>query len=95
MLDRTWQLAFTQGFRQDELIEHCLAIATVGGASILDPSAVRLKDTAHRPGLDAGDAADLLLVDGETLTSAVMDRSTDRTVLRAGRVVADQLELVH
>ena len=95
MLDRTWQLAFTQGFRQDELIEHCLAIATVGGASILDPSAVRLKDTAHRPGLDAGDAADLLLVDGETRTSAVMDRSTDRTVLRAGRVVADQLELVH
>jgi cytosine deaminase len=32
MLDRTWQLAFTHGFRRDELIGHCLAIATVASA---------------------------------------------------------------
>ncbi|MGJ3192771.1 amidohydrolase family protein [Paenarthrobacter nitroguajacolicus] len=94
MLDRTWQLAFTHGFRKDELIEHCLAIATIGGASILDPSATRLKDTAHRPGVEVGDPADLLLVDGETVASTVMDRGKDRTVIHAGRVVADQLELV-
>ncbi|MDR6637140.1 amidohydrolase family protein [Paenarthrobacter nitroguajacolicus] len=94
MLDRTWQLAFTHGFRKDELIEHCLAIATIGGASILDPSATRLKDTAHRPGVEVGDPADLLLVDGETVASTVMDRGKDRTVIHAGRVVADQLELL-
>ncbi len=94
MLDRTWQLAFTHGFRKDELIEHCLAIATIGGASILDPSATRLKDTAHRPGVEVGDPADLLLVEGETVASTVMDRGKDRTVIHAGRVVADQLELV-
>jgi cytosine/adenosine deaminase-related metal-dependent hydrolase len=94
MLDRTWQLAFTHGFRKDELIEHCLAIATIGGASILDPSATRLKDTAHRPGVDVGDPAELLLVDGETVASTVMDRGKDRTVIHAGKVVADQLELV-
>lgn len=93
MLDRTWQLAFTHGFRRDELIEHCLAIATVGGASILDPSATRLKGTAHRPGLEPGDPAELLLLDGETVASAVMDRGTDRTVIHRGKVVADQLEL--
>lgn len=94
MLDRTWQLAFTHGFRKDELIEHCLAIATVGGASILDPSATRLKGTAHRPGVEVGDPAELLLLDGETVASAVMDRSTDRTVIHRGKVVAEQLELV-
>ncbi|MHC6219377.1 amidohydrolase family protein [Arthrobacter sp. MMS24-S77] len=94
MLDRTWQLAFTHGFRKDELIEHCLAIATVGGASILDPSATRLKGTAHRPGLEVGDPAELLLLDGETVASAVMDRGADRTVIHRGTVVADQLELV-
>ncbi|MFJ4268743.1 amidohydrolase family protein [Paenarthrobacter nicotinovorans] len=94
MLDRTWQLAFTHGFRKDELIEHCLAIATIGGASILDPGATRLKDTAHRPGVEVGDPAELLLVDGETVASTVMDRGKDRTVIHAGRVVADQLELV-
>lgn len=93
MLDRTWQLAFTHGFRRDELIEHCLAIATIGGASILDPSATRLKGTTHRPGLEAGDPAELLLLDGETVASAVMDRGTDRTVIHRGKVVADQLEL--
>ncbi|RAX45642.1 N-isopropylammelide isopropylaminohydrolase [Arthrobacter sp. AQ5-06] len=94
MLDRTWQLAFTHGFRKDELIEHCLAIATIGGASILDPSATRLKDTAHRPGVEVGDPAELLLVEGETVASTVMDRGKDRTVIHAGKVVANQLELI-
>lgn len=94
MLDRTWQLAFTHGFRKDELIVHCLAIATIGGASILDPSATRLKGTAHRPGVEVGDPAELLLLDGETVASAVMDRGADRTVIHRGKVVAEQLELV-
>lgn len=94
MLDRTWQLAFTHGFRQDELIEHCLAIATIGGASILDPDARRLQGVRHRPGVEVGDPAELLLVDGETVASTVMDRGQDRTVIHAGKVVADRLELV-
>ncbi|WP_415855065.1 amidohydrolase family protein [Sinomonas sp. G460-2] len=94
MLDRTWQLAFTNRFRRDELIEHCLAVASVGGASVIDPTARRLKGTADRPGLAAGDPAELLLVDGETPAAAVMDRGKDRTVLHRGRVVASGLELV-
>lgn len=82
------------GHRADELIEHAVAVATRGGRSIVEPQVPRLGAVTDRPGLAVGDAADLLLVDGETVTSAVMDRPADRTVLRAGRVVADQLELV-
>ncbi|WP_298130859.1 amidohydrolase family protein [Micropruina sp.] len=94
LLDRTWQLAFTHGFRADELIEHCVAIATIGGGAVLDPAATRLHGVADRPGLAVGDVADLVLVDGETVASAVMDRGRDRTVIHAGRVVADGLQLV-
>ncbi|MFE6870461.1 amidohydrolase family protein [Kitasatospora sp. NPDC057692] len=93
MLDRTWQLAFTNNFRRDDLIEMSLAVATLGGASIMSHDVPRLKGITDRPGLAVGDRADLLLVDGETPTSAVMDRGTDRTVLHDGRVVADQLSL--
>lgn len=94
MLDRTWQLAFTNNFRRDELIEHCLAVATIGGASIMSHDVARLRGTADRPGVAVGDRASLLLVDGETPTSAVMDRGEDRTVIHDGRVVADGLQLV-
>jgi len=92
MLDRTWQLAFTNGFRRDEHVEHCIAVATVGGRSVLG-TAPALRDHLDRPGASVGDPADLLLVEGETVTAAVMDRSPDRTVLFRGRVVADGLEL--
>lgn len=52
-----------------------------------------MSSLAARPGLEVGDPAHLTLVDGETVTSAVMDRPEDRTVIHAGRVVADQLQL--
>lgn len=93
MLDRTWQLAFTQGFRADELIEHCLAVATVGGASIMG-ALPRLTAVADRPGLAAGDPASVVVLDGETPAAAVMDRLPDRTVIHRGRVVADGLRLL-
>lgn len=93
MLSRTWQLAFTHGLRQDEMIEHCAAIATMGGASIMNRSVRRLNGTGDRPGLEIGDRADVVLVDGDTITSAVMDKGTDRTVFHDGRLVADGLEL--
>ena len=94
MLDRTWQLAFTSRFRADELIEHCVAVATIGGASVMNPQAQRLSSVTDRPGLSVGDPAELALVEGETVTAAVMDRLPGRTVLHRGQVVADGLELV-
>ncbi|GAB6857245.1 amidohydrolase family protein [Microbacterium xylanilyticum] len=93
-LDRTWQLAFTNNFRRDELIQMCLAIATMGGASIMSHEVPRLKGVQDRPGTAVGDRADLVLVDGETPTSAVMDRGLDRTVIHDGRVVADGLRVL-
>jgi cytosine deaminase len=88
MLDRTWQLAFTHQFRADELIGHCAAVATVGGASIMDPQVPRLRSVADRPGVAPGCPADLVLLEGETVASAVMDRLPDRTVIHRGAVVA-------
>lgn len=85
MLDRTWQLSYAAGLRRDDAIEEALHIATVGGARILD--AERTVDT-HR-GFAVGDAADFVLLDAETPTSAVMDRPGDRTVLHQGRIVAE------
>jgi cytosine/adenosine deaminase-related metal-dependent hydrolase len=94
MLDRTWQLAFTHRLRKDRLIEHCAAIATVGGASIVDRTVQRLSSPDDRPGLAVGDSADIVLVDGETVTSTVMDRGTDRTVIHEGRLVAAGLSVL-
>jgi cytosine/adenosine deaminase-related metal-dependent hydrolase len=93
MLDRTWQLAFTNGYRADELIEHCVAVATVGGAAVMDPSAPRLRSTCERPGTAVGDPADFVLVDSECVAAAVMDRPAPRTVVHGGCVVADDLAL--
>ncbi|MEV7620488.1 amidohydrolase family protein [Microbacterium sp. NPDC089321] len=94
MLDRTWQLAFVNGFRRDDLIELALAVGTMGGASIMSPDSPRPTGPGERPGAAVGDRADLLLVDGETPTSAVMDRGDDRTVIHDGRVVADGLQVI-
>ncbi|MHC5264346.1 amidohydrolase [Streptomyces sp. UC4497] len=94
LLDRTWQLAFTNNFRRDDHIEMALAVATMGGASIMSHDVPRLSGVTDRPGLAVGDRADLVLVDGETPSSAVMDRGKDRTVLHDGRIVAEGLELV-
>ncbi|WP_309065241.1 amidohydrolase family protein [Microbacterium sp.] len=94
MLDRTWQLSFTNGFRRDDHIELALAVATMGGASIMSHDVARPAGLGDHPGVSVGDRADLLLVDGETPTSAVMDRGSDRTVIHDGRVVADGLRVV-
>ena len=90
MLDRTWQLAFTNGLRRDSDIERALETATLGGARVLDPALTR----SESRGVGVGDAADLVLVPGEYPASAVMDRPGDRTVIRAGRVVAQDGELL-
>ncbi|TFI17911.1 N-isopropylammelide isopropylaminohydrolase, partial [Micrococcus endophyticus] len=34
LVDRAWQLAFTQGFRADDDVARCLEVAAVGGRSV-------------------------------------------------------------
>ena len=85
MLDRTWQLAFTNGFRSDDLIEACVGVATRGGASLMGVDNV---------GVSVGDVADLVVLPGDTVTSVVMDRPQRSFVLRGGQVIARAGELV-
>jgi cytosine deaminase len=94
MLDRTWQLAFTQRFLQDELIEHALAVATWGGAGILDTGLARVAGPLARAGTGVGDPSELVLLTGDAPAAAVMDRSPDRVVVHAGRVVARGGQLI-
>ena len=96
MLDRAWQLAFVSQLRHDQLIERCVAVATLGGRGVLEGrSAVPWTvGTAPAPGVAPGDPADLVLLTGESVTAAVMDRPRDRTVLHRGQVVAEDGELV-
>lgn len=88
MLDRTWQLAWSNGFVHDRDIELCLAVATIGGRSLMSGPADSRPQLTAAPQLAVGDAADFVLVDGETPTAAVMDRRPRRTVIHRGVVVA-------
>src|SRR5699024_7950950 len=97
----------THGFREDALIEQCYAVASVGGASVMDRNSLRIPgisaasgasgETEAIPsaplGLQPGAPAELVLLEGETVTSAIMDRLPGRTVFHQGRVVAEELTL--
>ena len=90
LLRRTWQLAFTNGFRADSDIEGCLDIASRGGAQVMAgarPDGSLLADDA-RFGLGVGAPADFVLIDCDTVTSAIMDCPQDRDVFKAGRLIA-------
>ncbi|WP_211168070.1 amidohydrolase family protein [Brevibacterium sp. 'Marine'] len=95
LLRRTWQLAFTNGFRADADIEGCLDIASRGGAQVMAgarPDGSALVDDS-RFGLAVGAPADFVLVEADTVTSAIMDCPRDRDVFKAGRLIASGGEL--
>ena len=48
VLERTWQLAFRNSFRRDELVELCVDAAARGGRSIVDGHAVGARGDARR-----------------------------------------------
>ncbi|ONI90551.1 N-isopropylammelide isopropylaminohydrolase [Saccharothrix sp. ALI-22-I] len=84
MLERAWQLVYRNGFRRDDLVEVCADIATRGGAAVM----------GRTLGLTEGAPADLVVVPGDTVTAAVMDRAPRTLVVHAGRVVAADGEIV-
>jgi cytosine/creatinine deaminase len=96
MLGRTWQLAFVNQLRRDDDIERCVAIAGVGGRAVIstDAASAHWSATGGAPGLVPGEPADLVLLPGETVTSAVMDRPSERTVIHRGRIVAENGALI-
>jgi cytosine/creatinine deaminase len=96
MLARSWQLAFRNGYRADELIELCVDVATRGGRSILDGTPWSPLAVADDPvtGLAPGARADLVIVAADTVTAAVMDHPPRTLVIHEGEVVARDGQLV-
>jgi len=96
MLERAWQLAFINGVRFDALIEACVDVASRGGRSVVHggpwPTESVLDDA--RFGLAIGAPADLVVVSADNVTAAVMDHPPRTLVVREGRVVARDGQLV-
>ena len=91
MLDRAWMLAHRSGYRDDALVEACVEVATLGGRAV---DRRRPRRVGRGRGLAVGDPADLVVVPGDTVTAAVMDRLPRSLVIHAGCVVARDGELV-
>lgn len=84
VLDRTWQLAFTQGATADSDVELMVQVASLGGRSILDGRDYPPTST----GIEVGQPGSLIVMDSDTVTAAVMDRPPRRLVIHRGRIVA-------
>ena len=79
MLERAMLVGLRNNFRHDADVAMALDVCTHGGAKVMG-----LKDY----GLTPGCAADLVLVDGESLAEAVVSQAPRRLVVKRGRVVA-------
>ena len=79
MLERAMLIALRFGWNKDEELAMAFDIVSAGGARALGIGSY---------GLGAGCQANFVLLPGENLGAAVVDRSTARTVISRGRVVA-------
>ncbi len=79
MLERAMLLGLRNNLRADEDVEHALWCCTYGGAQVMG-----LKNY----GIAEGCSADLVLVDAESVTHAVVAHPPRRLVLKGGRIVA-------
>ena len=79
MLERAMFLGMRNNFRHDAEVEMALDVCTFGGASVLG-----LTDY----GVAVGCQADLVLVDAETLTHAVVSHPPRRLVVKRGKIVS-------
>jgi cytosine deaminase len=90
MLERSWQLAFRNGFRRDDLVELCVDVASRGGRAIVSatPWSRAVLTDDDLTGLAPGARADLLVVAADTVCAAVMDHPPRTLVIRGGDVIA-------
>lgn len=79
MLERAMFVGLRNNLRRDDEVELALDICTHGGAAIMEVEGY---------GLEPGDQADAVLVEGETLAEAVALRAPRSLVLKRGMVVA-------
>lgn len=79
MLERAMHLGLRNNLRTDEDVEYALRCCTYNGAAVMGRA---------RYGLAPGDAADLVLVAGESLAHAVVSHPARKLVMKNGEVVA-------
>ncbi|WP_426956695.1 amidohydrolase family protein [Muricoccus radiodurans] len=79
MLERAMIVGLRNNLRRDDEVELALRVCTEGGARTMDLPAY---------GLEPGCDADLVLVRGESVAEAVVDRAPRPLVVKSGRVVA-------
>jgi cytosine/adenosine deaminase-related metal-dependent hydrolase len=72
-------LGYRSNFRRDEELAIALSMATTGAAKALG---------VENYGLGVGCDADIVVVKGETVAQAIMDRAARRLVLKRGKVTA-------
>lgn len=86
MLFKAYLLAWRYGFGTQDDVEIAGSLITYGGAGVMN-----LSDY----GLRTGAAADLVLLPGEIAAEPLIELPYQRTVIKAGRIVADAGELIH
>lgn len=79
MLERAMLLGLRNNLRADKDVEHALWCCTYGGAKVMG---------LNTYGIEKGCIADLVVVDAQSVTHAVVSHPPRRLVLKAGRVVA-------
>ena len=79
MLERAMLLGLRNNYRADTDVEHALWCCSWGGAAVMG-----LKNY----GIEPGCKADLVVVDGESVTHSVVSHPARKLVLKAGRIVA-------
>jgi len=84
MLERATLVGLRNNFRRDEEMELALDVCTYQGAKTMG-----IADY----GLDVGCIADFVILPGETICEAIVERPADRTVVKRGRIVARHGEL--
>ncbi len=80
MLLRAFIVAYRNNFRRDDELEIALDLITTGSAAVVGGDAY---------GIVPGASADLVLLDGDTHVETVIERPTNRLVMKRGKIVAD------
>ncbi|MGW8686104.1 amidohydrolase family protein [Streptomyces sp. NPDC055817] len=85
MITRAHLLAYRTDARTDAELAECYAVVAHGGAALLG---------LERTELRVGDPADFVLLTGDSVAQVVVDRPVPSLVVRAGRVIARDGQLV-
>ncbi|RYE30458.1 MAG: cytosine deaminase [Hyphomicrobiales bacterium] len=84
MLERATLVGLRNNFRRDEEMELALDVCTYQGAKVMG-----IADY----GIAVGCTADFVILPGETICEAIVERPADRTVVKRGKIVARHGEL--